>query len=73
MNVNLHDIMNGDSMGLPIAHIDSTSSHTTLSQLFLKYCPLHAIKKNSIFIYQFGKSNHVSIKFLPIVFHMKDP
>lgn len=29
-------------------------------------------KKNLIFVYQFRNTNHVSIKFLPIIFHVKD-
>lgn len=69
-----NEIMIGDSFGLHISHIGSTSL-TTLIHLFTlsKVLCVPTMKHNFILISQFCKSNNIFIdQFLPSYFHVND-
>lgn len=79
-NLSLHtpyagsdDVMIGDDTGLHITHTGSTTilTPTRTFNLHNILC-VPNMKKNLISIYQFCNTNHVSIEFLPTIFHVKD-
>ena len=79
-NLNLHqdyneldDIVIGDGTGLKITHIGSTNLSTPSNKFLLSniLSVPSMKKKNLIFVFQFCKSNHVSIEFFPSHFVVK--
>lgn len=67
------DVVIGDGSGLHITHTGSISLPTRTRTFNLDniFC-VPNMKKNLISIYLFCDTNHVSIEFLPTIFHVKD-